>query len=251
MSDERSADAFLAVDKALEIVSREKKIPREDLRGSILATGDVRVLIKVRSRDPGVRLCRSNGWQDDFMVTTLRREQESILEDIVVNLESDDPICDSFHELDVETIFGILVARVDVEELRPWIVSYAREFTRELGHTDHERFWRLCGKVGLSPGVAPGIEEDVSPSYTLIKDLQGALIPYLLADPRAVLAGKDGEAPFFDNDLMAACEILLDQCNFDLKVVAADLLKAMGGVQGYLMDDPLTVTSDGYVIFEC
>ena len=242
MTNDKSADAFLTVDKALAIVSREKKIPRESLMGSILGTGDVGVLIKENSTGPDV--------QDDFMVTTLRSEQLRILEAIVVNLESDEPICDSFYELDAETIFGILMARVDVEELHPWIVSYAREFTRELGHNDHERFWRLCGKVGLSPGVAPGIEESVAPSFTLIKDLQDALIPSLLADPRAVLAGKDGEAPFFDNDLVAACEILLDQCNFDLGEVAADLLKAMGGVQGY-SDDPLTVTSDGYVIFEC
>lgn len=243
MRDEKSvADACLTVDKALEIVSREKKIPRESLMGSILMTGDIGVLIKEHSRDPGV--------QEDFMVTTLRKEQESILVDIVLKLESNDPICDSFHELDADAIFGILMERADVEELHPWIVSYAREFTRELGYNDHERFWRLCGTVGLSPGVAPGIEESVSPSFTLIKDLQDSLIPSLLADPRAVLAGKDGEAPFFDHDLVAACEILLDQCNFDLKEVASDLLKAMGGVQGY-SDDPLTVTSDGYVICGC
>ena len=243
MRDEKSvADACLTVDKALEIVSREKKIPRESLMGSILVTGDIGVLIKEHSRDPGA--------QEDFMVTTLLREQEAILTDIVLMLESNEDICNSFFALDAHEIFDILMERVDQKELHPWIISHAREFTRKIGFNDYERFWRLCGKVGLSPGVASGIEESVFPAFTLIKDLQDALIPSLLADPRAVLVGKDGEAPFFDNDLMAACEILLDQCNFDLREVASDLLKEMGGVQGY-SDVPLTVTSDGYVIFEC
>jgi len=233
-----TVDVPLTIDIALQIVAREKKLQVDDLVGGILMTGDIGVSFKGH---PG---------EEDFLVSTLERERREALVDIVLRIESNDAICNVFSELvNAETIFNILMERTDLKDLHPWIISYAREFTRELGFNDYERFWGLCGKVGLSPGVAPGIEESVSPSFTLIKDLQDALIPTLLADPRAVLVGKDGENPFFDNNLVAACEILLDQCNFDLEAVASDLLKAMGGVQRY-SDTLLTVTSDGYVIAE-
>jgi hypothetical protein len=230
-----TVDVPLTIDIALQIVAREKKLQVDDLVGGILMTGDIGVSFKGH---PGA---------EDFLVSTLERERRVALVDIVLKLESNDIITDVFFSLDADTIFDILMERADLKDLHPWIISYAREFTREIAFNDHERFWRLCGTVGLRPGVAPRIAEGVVPSFTMIKDLQDALIPTLLADPRAVLVGKEGEAPLFDNDQVAACEILLDQCNFDLEAVASDLLKAMGGVQG-CSDDPLTVTSDGYVI---
>jgi hypothetical protein len=235
--DHLTVDVPLTIDIALQIVARERRIPVDDLVGGILETGDIGVSFKGH---PG---------EEDFLVSTLERERRAALADIVRALESNDAITDVFDELSREAIFDILMGRVDPEELHPWITALARAYTRKIGSSDGERFWRLCGKAGLSPGVGPGIEEDVSPSFSLIKDLQDVIIPSLLSDPRAVLAGRDGEAPFFDIDLAAACEILLDQCHIDLEAVASDLLKAMGGVQRY-SDIILTVTPDGYVIAE-
>ena len=231
------ADVPLTIEIALQIVARERRLPvgspaGRTLAGKISETGDIIVTADDSS---------------EFWVGTLKREREAILADIVRALESNEEITDMFDELSWEAIFGILMGRADPEELHPWITALARAYTRKIGSNDHERFWRLCGKAGLSSGVVPGIEEDVSPSFSLIKDLQDAIIPSLLSDPRAVLAGRDGEAPFFDIDLAAACEILLDQCHIDLGAVASDLLKALGGVEGY-SDDRLAVTPDGYVI---
>jgi hypothetical protein len=227
----------LTIEKALEIVSREARIPSDRLSGWTDTEGVVYVVDSARRRDP---------W--DYAVSTLESERRVAIDEIAGRIEMGRPICEEFlGELPPDRIFEAVAGRIDPHDLDGWVSSYGRELIRDLGANHPSLFWALDATVPGTRTIRPSADVNVVPSFSVIKDLQSRIVPVFLARPVDFLAGRIPCTMMeSDNGMSDECDILLDQCKIDPEALASDLLDAMGGLGGYC--DAVTVTADGFVI---
>ena len=229
-TSDKQSSLPLTIENSIQAVARKFGLVPESLRGSASTDG---IYINVDSKD-GRDSCGR------FDVTTLDLAKMVRLRGIAACI-AEDELLDGLWELDSQTIFNILFELSDLDVLRFWISVNVREAIREMAHEDRSEFWFLWEEAKLKPAVSLTDKdvETVSPSFSLIKDLQDyEVAAYNLSPKPSLLDLCDGE---YD----AACEVLLDQCHFDEKKLADVLLQAV--VEGEEFSG--RVTAEGLVVW--
>lgn len=219
----------LTIENAVLVVAREHNLVPDSLQGSMSSDGSQVTVVSKDSRDAAHR----------FIVTDLDRARSIRLKEIEAYI-AEDAILDGLWELDSSAIFSILAELADLDAIRPWISANVKQAIREMAHEDRSEFWFLWEEAKLKPSVSlTGKDvETVSPSFSLIKDLQDHVVAENNLNPKSSLL------ELCEGELDDACEVLLDQCRFDEKKLSAALLQAV--VQGEEFSSK--VTAEGLVV---
>jgi hypothetical protein len=168
----------------------------------------------------------------DFMeVWSLVGEENKLRSKLLNIIEADELVGDTqiLEDVSNKEVFNVVVRHSDLRCLRDWISVNSNGEVRE-AMSDPPVFWSLWNDCGLKPKVVLEAKDKISPSFTMMKELQSARAKKLLAKPPLdYLLNAVGD------DYTAALDVVLQECQlFDLQAIVHGLVVLLGGIEGWM-----------------
>jgi hypothetical protein len=197
--------------------------------------------------------------KDSLGIVPLSRRESNLKNGLMGIIESGELVGDVelLEDVPIEDVFAVVVGHTDLQDLRGWVTVHSNEEIMELAETDTTDFWEEWNSCGLKPRVKLGGKDHVSPSFSMMKELQSARIGKLLDHPLEYLLRKsDLLLKLEDEDVgvgiarAAAFNVVLQECHsFDWPAIVDGLVELLGGVEGWMEGDGRDVAG-GLVIYK-
>ena len=191
--------------------------------------------------------------KDSLGIVPLSRREENLKHGLMGVIESGELVGDVelLEDVPIEDVFAVVVGHTDLQDLRGWVTVHSNEEIMELAETYTADFWEEWNSCCLKPRVKLGGKDHVSPSFSMMKELQSARIGKLLDHPLEYLLRKlEDEDVGVGIARAAAFNVVLQECHsFDWPAIVDGLVELLGGVEGWMEGDGRDVTG-GLVIYK-
>lgn len=191
--------------------------------------------------------------KDSLGIVPLSKREENLKNGLMGVIESGELIGDVelLEGVPIEDVFAVVAKHTDLQDLRSWVIVNSNQEIMELAEADTLDFWEEWNSCGLKPRVKLGGKDLVSPSFSVVKELQVARLKKILDTPLEYMLRKmEDDDVGVDTVRAAVFNIVLQECrSFDWPAIVDDLVELLGGVEGWMEGDGREVVG-GLVIYK-
>ena len=237
-------DVPYTIDAVLDFVSRGYGVSLSHLSGRMAPgapplIGDECIVVQVDGKDV-------------LGIVPLSRREQTLKQGLMDIIECGGLVGDVtlLEDVPIEEVFAVVVDHVDLRDLCGWVAVKSNEEIMELAENHPADFWEEWNSCRLKPRVRLGGKDLVSPSFSMMKELQSAMIRKLRDRPLEYLLRKmEDEDVSTDAARAFAFNVVLQECrSFDWPAIVDGLVELLGGVEGWMAGDGREVVG-GLVIY--
>ena len=237
-------DVPYTIDAVLDFVSKRYDVPLSRLSGrmapgTLPLIGDECIVVQVDGKD-------------SLGIVPLSRREQNLKQGLMGIIECGELVGDVqlLEDVPIEDVFAVVVDHVDLRDLCGWVAVKSNEEIMELAENHPADFWEEWNSCRLKPRVRLGGKDLVSPSFSMMKELQSAMIRKLRDRPLEYLLRKmEDEDVSTDAARAFAFNVVLQECrSFDWPAIVDGWVDLLGGVEGWMAGDGREVVG-GLVIY--